>query len=135
MRAFCAAPLLVALPLLAAPSAPAVRKQVERHRQANEGAIVRELAELVAIPNLASDKANSRRNAERLVEMLTRRGVAARLLEEPDAPPVVYGELRAEGATRTLGFPRTDGSSATVPFIRAAAWKWCTARAGSSPPS
>ena len=61
-----------------------------------------ELADLLAIPNIASDTANIRRNAERLAEMMRRRGLDARLIEESGAPPIVYGELAAPGARRTL---------------------------------
>ncbi len=61
-----------------------------------------ELAGLLAIPNVASDTPNIRRNAERLAEMMRRRGIEVRLLEHEGAPPVVYGELAAPGARRTL---------------------------------
>jgi len=61
-----------------------------------------ELAELLAIPNIASDTANIRRNAERLADMMRRRGLDVRLIEESGAPPVIYGELAAPGARRTL---------------------------------
>lgn len=94
-----------ALPLAASaqdPDPAVVRQQVRSWREAHEAAIVRELADLLAIPNRASDELNIRRNAERLVELLTRRGVAARLLEVEGSPPAVYGELRSPGATRTI---------------------------------
>src|SRR5712675_2870161 len=103
MRAAIVHTLLLPLSLGAA-AAPSPRESVQRYRQANEAGIVRELADLVAIPNLASDAENIRRNARRLVEMLGKRGVEARLLEQPEAPPVVYGELRSPGAQRTLVF-------------------------------
>jgi acetylornithine deacetylase/succinyl-diaminopimelate desuccinylase-like protein len=95
---------LVLLSLAAAPAQPAMRESVQRYRQANEAGIVRELAGFVAIPNLASDTQNIRRNALQLVEMMSKRGIEARLLEDGDAPPVVYGELRSPGARRTLVF-------------------------------
>jgi acetylornithine deacetylase/succinyl-diaminopimelate desuccinylase-like protein len=61
-----------------------------------------ELADFLAIPNVASDTANIRRNAERLAGMMRERGIDVRLLEEQGAPPVVYGELSVPGAKRTL---------------------------------
>jgi acetylornithine deacetylase/succinyl-diaminopimelate desuccinylase-like protein len=61
-----------------------------------------ELAEFLAIPNVSSDAANIRRIAERLGEMMRRRGLEVRLVEESGAPPVVYGELSVPGARRTL---------------------------------
>ena len=92
---------MIATALAALLLAP-LRPQVEQYRQANEARIVGELADFVSIPNLASDAPNIARNAQRLVEMLARRGVVARLLEDPQSPPVVYGELRSPGARRTL---------------------------------
>ncbi len=94
---------MIAAALIALLLAP-LHPQVEQYRRANEARIVRELADFVSIPNVASDAANIRRNAQRLLEMLAKRGVEARLLEDPQSPPVVYGELRVPGARRTLVF-------------------------------
>src|ERR1043165_6706549 len=89
-----------------------LRARVAAWRAGHEAAIVREFAELLAIPNLASDSVNIRRNAAAIVRMLERRGVAARVLEastsaarlaqHPASPPAVFGELKSPGATRTL---------------------------------
>src|SRR5262249_54431772 len=67
---------MIATALIALLLAP-IRQQVEQYRQANEARIVRELAELVSIPNLASDGPNIARNTQRLLDMLARRGIAA----------------------------------------------------------
>jgi len=64
--------------------------------------VLAELAEFLAIPNVASDAVNIRRNAEHLAGMMRRRGIETRLLEFAEAPPVVYGEIRSPGARRTL---------------------------------
>jgi acetylornithine deacetylase/succinyl-diaminopimelate desuccinylase-like protein len=82
----------------AAPVQGPVRSWVRAH----EGAVLRELAELLAIPNLASDGPNIRRNAEHIVAMLGRRRIAARLLDGEGGPPVVYGERPAPGSRRTV---------------------------------
>jgi acetylornithine deacetylase/succinyl-diaminopimelate desuccinylase-like protein len=82
----------------------AIKAKIRAYRQANEHKIVGELAELLAIPNLASDSVNIRRNAAKLVEMLEQRGVRAQLLEMPGSPPAVFGELKTPGAKRTLMF-------------------------------
>ena len=63
-----------------------------------------ELTRLLAIPNVASDSVNIRRNAALIVEMLERRGATARILEAPGSRPAVYGELLTPGATRTVVF-------------------------------
>lgn len=89
----------------AQPSSPGTRARTaaREYRTRNEAAIVRDFAELLAIPNLATDSANIRRNADHLIGMLVRRGFSnTQLLEVPGAPPAVYGELAAPGATRTL---------------------------------
>ncbi|HLM58157.1 MAG TPA: hypothetical protein VK422_18790, partial [Pyrinomonadaceae bacterium] len=85
---------------------PAARGQspVRDYRKAHERELLAEFAELLAIPNVASDRANIRRNAEHIVKMMGRRGLAPRLLEAgaAGAPPAVYGEWKVEGAARTV---------------------------------
>lgn len=123
--------LLVAVPLLCvAPATPrseptppaaaaTLRDAVRAWRGNHESAIVGELAELLAIPNVASDGPNIRRNADHLVAMLRRRGLRAELLEAAGAPPAVYGELRVPGARRTvLLYAHYDGQP-----VDAKAWK------------
>ncbi|MGH9941990.1 MAG: M20/M25/M40 family metallo-hydrolase [Pyrinomonadaceae bacterium] len=77
---------------------------VREYRKAHERQILEEFTDLLSIPNVASDRANIRRNADALVQMMERRGLNPRLLEatDGDAPPAVYGELKVAGATRTL---------------------------------
>src|SRR6186713_1370734 len=85
-----------------AQSNPAARAARE-WRQQHERAIVDELVRLVAIPNITSDKPNIQRNAELIVSMLAARGVAAQLVSVPGGNPVVVGQIRTPGATRTVG--------------------------------
>ncbi len=94
------APLLALL--FVAPPPTTVRE----YRRANEARILAEFTSLLAIPNVASDRANIRRNADAIVEMMRRRDLSPRLLEasDPAAPPAVFGEWRVPGATRTLVF-------------------------------
>ena len=93
-------------PELASPQAtPGTRARAAArdYRMHNEAAILREFAALLAVPNLASDAASIRHNADLLLEMLGKRGFRnTRLLAVPGAPAAVYGELPAPGATRTL---------------------------------
>ncbi len=88
-------------PVLAA-AQPSPSQAARAWHERNQSAIIAELRDLVAIPNVASDSANIRRNAVHLVAMLERRGVRARLLEVAGSPPAVFGELRVPGATRTM---------------------------------
>jgi acetylornithine deacetylase/succinyl-diaminopimelate desuccinylase-like protein len=105
--------MTVALPLglaalLAAPaglpSAEAVRSAVRSWRSSHELEIVRDFAELLALPNLASDAAGIRRNAEAIRSRLSARGFAVELLEGDGGPPAVYAELRARPEAPTLLF-------------------------------
>jgi acetylornithine deacetylase/succinyl-diaminopimelate desuccinylase-like protein len=68
---------------------------------ANQQPVVTELLELLAIPNVAADRANVRRNADHLRGIFEKRGFRMELLET-NGNPLVYGELRVPGATRTL---------------------------------
>jgi acetylornithine deacetylase/succinyl-diaminopimelate desuccinylase-like protein len=118
---------LVVFPLLvllgSRGGAEELRESVRAWRRANEVQVLRELAAFLAIPNLASDTANIRRNAEAASALLARRGVATRLLESPGSPPAVYGELIVPGARRTLmvyahydGQPVDASQWATAPW-------------------
>jgi acetylornithine deacetylase/succinyl-diaminopimelate desuccinylase-like protein len=73
------------------------------YRSAHAAEILQEFAELLSIPNVATDDAGIQRNAAYLVEQFGKRGVSMKQLKLPGAPPIVLGELRAEGAQRTLG--------------------------------
>ena len=102
--------------------------RIRDHRARHESAILKEFAELLRIPNLASDSAGIRRNAELLMSMLAHRGLAVRLLETTGSPPAVYGELTAPGAARTVVLyahydgqpvvPRDWASDPWVPVLR-----------------
>ena len=80
-----------------------LRSRVASHVEANQKQIVGELLELLAIPNVAADRPNIRRNAEHLRGLLTRHGLAAEVLETA-GNPLVYGALDVPGATRTILF-------------------------------
>jgi acetylornithine deacetylase/succinyl-diaminopimelate desuccinylase-like protein len=80
-----------------------LRSSVQRWVVTHQKQIVGELVELLSIPNVAADRQNIRRNAEHLRGILTRRGFAAEILETA-GNPLVYGELLAPGAARTVLF-------------------------------
>ncbi len=84
------------------PGASEVRTRVRAYRAAHEAAILEEFVDLLSVPNVASDTPNIEKNAERISAALGKRGIRAELLRVAGAPPVVYGELRAPGASRTL---------------------------------
>jgi len=83
-------------------------------RQAHEAEILLEFTTLLAIPDVASDTVNIQRNADALVAMLKKRGVETRLFTSPDAPPVVFGEIKTPGARHTIVFyAHYDGQPVT----------------------
>jgi acetylornithine deacetylase/succinyl-diaminopimelate desuccinylase-like protein len=94
----------LALTLLLVQSSALAQSRVRDYRRAHEHEILNEFLELLAIPNVASDRENIRRNSAAIMTMMQRRKLAPRLLEASDsaAPPVVYGEWKTPGATRTL---------------------------------
>lgn len=82
-----------------------VMTAIREYRASREHAILDEFVQLLKIPNVASDRANIRHNAEVIAAMLAQRGLAPQLLESagsPDAPPLVYGEWKVPNARRTL---------------------------------
>ena len=95
--------LAVALSVTASAAPPQTPLRVREYRKAHETEIVTELVDLLSIPNVASDIENIRRNAEKLIDMMTRRGIETRLLESKGSP-AIFGELKTPGATRTIGF-------------------------------
>ncbi len=92
--------------LLALASTTPAQSSVRDYRRTHEREILAEFTRLLAIPNIASDTANIRRNAQLIIEMMQRRGLNPRLLEAKtqNTPPAVYGEWKVPGATRSVIF-------------------------------
>ena len=88
----------------APPSPAAVAKAVREYRLAHEQPIIQELIDLLAIPNIASDEANIRRNADLLKTMLDRRGFRVQFHDISKRGPIVFADLPAPGASRTVVF-------------------------------
>jgi hypothetical protein len=86
------------------PSPADVAKAVREYRVAHEAAIVQELVTLLSIPNIASDEPNIRRNADLLKAMFERRAFRVRFFEVPNRGPIIFAELTAPGAARTVVF-------------------------------
>jgi acetylornithine deacetylase/succinyl-diaminopimelate desuccinylase-like protein len=100
---------ILALALVVAPSVAdaqlnAAANAARTWRQQHERAIVDEFIALLSIPNIATDRSNIQRNATAIVARMEKRGIAARQVSVPGGNPVVFGEIRTTGATRTIGF-------------------------------
>ena len=91
--------LALVAPTLAAQSGPEVARA---YRVANEAALVRDFAELLGYPNRAFTP-EIREAALYIQQQMQAVGVDTRLIEIEGASPLVLGELRVPGATRTLG--------------------------------
>src|SRR5436189_4357702 len=91
--------LIVLLPVVAMAQSP-----IRDYRRAHERQILAEFTRLLAIPNIASDRENIRKNAEFIREMMQRRGLNPQLLEgkSVDTPPAVYGQWKVSGATHSI---------------------------------
>ncbi len=119
--------IFIALALLIAAVATAQTNPAAlaaRHwREAHERPIVDEYMAFLSIPNIATDRENIQKNAEFIAKMLEKRGVAPKLVSVPGSNPVVFGEIKSPGATRTIVFyahydgqPLDPKEWATPPF-------------------
>src|SRR3982750_980422 len=84
-------------------SAQDTAARVRAGRAQHEPQIVRELFDLVAIPNVASDKDGIARNAQALTRMFEKRRFLPELIAT-GGPPLVVAERTSPGAARTLAF-------------------------------
>ena len=126
-KALIAAPICLPLAMTGAQAEDQLPLSgIQAYRQAHEPAILAEFAKLLAVPNVASNGADMKRNAELLSDMLRKRGLEPHLLgspDAPDAPPLVYAEWKVPGAKRTLvlyahydGQPVNPAEWVTPPF-------------------
>ncbi|MEE8115467.1 MAG: M20/M25/M40 family metallo-hydrolase [Gemmatimonadales bacterium] len=115
--------------LLAAFVPPAVLAQqdglalMREYRAAHGPRILADFAELLSLPTVAADSVGIRRTARYIRDALRARGIETELLEIPGVPPVVYGEWRVPGATRTLGlYVHYDGQPVDTSRWRHGPW-------------
>ncbi|HVF73133.1 MAG TPA: M20/M25/M40 family metallo-hydrolase [Chthoniobacterales bacterium] len=81
-----------------------VANQTRAWRATHEQQILTAFAELLALPNVASDTPNIRRNAEAIRAMCEKRGLTTKLLTLEGAPPIVVADLASPNAKRTVAF-------------------------------
>ena len=95
--------LTLALTSLATAQVPAV-DAARKWRETHERPILQEFMTLLAIPNIATDQPNIRKNAALIQQMIDKRGMKSQLLEYPGASPVVFAELKNPDAQLTVVF-------------------------------
>jgi acetylornithine deacetylase/succinyl-diaminopimelate desuccinylase-like protein len=92
--------LLAASPL----SAQNNSQKISAARKANEQEIISEYLKLVSMPDETNDSVNIRLNADFIKGMLVKRGVKTELLNITGGNPVVFGDVKVPGATKTIIF-------------------------------
>lgn len=102
----------------------AVAKQAASWRAAHEREILSEFADLIAIPNLASDAAGIERNVAAIRAMCEKRGLPVRLLTVAGAPPIIVADFAASGAKQTIAFyAHYDGQPVDAARWKSEPWK------------
>lgn len=77
--------------------------------------IVAEFADLLRIQNVAANPEGLKANAERIASLYELRGFVMELLQIDGAPPLVVGERKSVGATRTIAiYAHYDGQPVTA---------------------
>jgi acetylornithine deacetylase/succinyl-diaminopimelate desuccinylase-like protein len=94
-----------------------IRDAVRLYRSPNEVDIVRELAELVALPNDAANLEDMEVNAEHLTAMLEVRRFKVELLRAEGGPPVVFGQRLIDDADLTVVFYAHYDGQPVVPEL------------------
>ncbi|HEX4631048.1 MAG TPA: M20/M25/M40 family metallo-hydrolase [Chthoniobacterales bacterium] len=101
-----------------------VANQARAWRITHEKQILGEFAELLSLPNLASDTLNIQRNAESIKALCEKRGLTASLVTIEGAPPVVVADLLAPNAKRTIAFyAHYDGQPVDPAQWKSEPWK------------
>ena len=101
-----------------------VANEVRAWRAQHEREILQEFSDLLAIPNLASDAPNIKRNAAMIRAMLEKRGLTTQLLTLDNAPPIVVGDLTVPNAKRTIAFyAHYDGQPVDPAKWKSDPWK------------
>jgi acetylornithine deacetylase/succinyl-diaminopimelate desuccinylase-like protein len=95
--------LACALLLFAGAAPDSTLTRVRAWRTQHETAILKELFDLLSLPNVATNQSDMRRNADALKQMLERRRFTAEILPTTGSP-VVLAERRAPNAALTLTF-------------------------------
>lgn len=81
--------------------------KIHSYWQKNEPSIYNDFLSFLKIPNIATDTANIRRNADFLVQLMNAKGISnVQLLDadQQNVPPVAYGEVINPRATKTVIF-------------------------------
>jgi acetylornithine deacetylase/succinyl-diaminopimelate desuccinylase-like protein len=92
------------MPALAAAQTNPAAQAARTWLQAHERAIVDEFVALLSLPNITRDAADAGKNADFILKMMAARNISGKLITADGANPIVFGEIRTPGATRTVVF-------------------------------
>lgn len=110
MRLFLAALVLFSSPAAAQSSPDKAVAAARAWRAAHGSEIVADFADLLRIENVAADPDGLKRNAAHIAAHYEKRGFQMRIVESGGAAPLVIGERKSEGATRTVAiYAHYDG--------------------------
>jgi len=102
----------------------AISQKATTWRKQHEHEILQEFSDLLAIPNLASDKPNIERNATAIRALCEKRGLTTQLLTLEGAPPIVVADLTASEAKRTIAvYAHYDGQPVDATKWKSDPWK------------
>jgi acetylornithine deacetylase/succinyl-diaminopimelate desuccinylase-like protein len=106
------------------PAGVEVREAVQKYISENEIKIVRELADLVALPNIASDLADMEKNAAHLTDLLEARQFKVKLLRAEGGPPLVCGQrLSSEAGLTVVFYAHYDGQPIVPELWQSDPWQ------------
>ncbi len=124
MKCYLGFGLILALEATLAADPATIARQTRDWRLQHEKEALREFVNILAIPNVANDAPNIRRNAELIRAMFGRRGLTAQLLTLGNAPPIVVADFVAPGAKRTVAFyAHYDGQPVDPARWKSDPWK------------
>jgi acetylornithine deacetylase/succinyl-diaminopimelate desuccinylase-like protein len=112
--------ILSVVAALAQSTAQSPAQAAQSYTAAHRDNLVHQFSDFLAIPNVAADPDDLRRNADLLLAQLRQRNIDARLLTPPSGipsqtPSVVYGHIDTPGATHTIVFyAHYDGQPVTL---------------------
>ncbi len=96
--------LMLCLAASPAPAQPDLAARVKAFGNAHRREIVTEFLKLVSLPDIHGDASALQKNAALLQQMMQKRGLETALWQTSGGVPVVFGEKKAPGATRTILF-------------------------------
>ena len=70
-------------------------------RMTNERPIIDQFMQLLALPNVANNLEDMRRNADAIRKMMEARRIRTEVIQLDGAPPLIFGEIATPGATQT----------------------------------